>query len=124
MFGNLDQMKALGQVASLLGNKEKMRQVADDLKARIERLSAEGSAGGGAVRVRVTGKLKVEDITLDPALVQGMAAGGEQGLVEQAIQGATNEAIQKMQEMIKDETNKSARELGLPEVPGLGNFLS
>src|SRR5436305_126010 len=67
MFGKL------GQLASLMGNLPKITAEMEKLQERIAKLSAEGDAGGGMVRVKVTGQCKLISCTISPETV----AGGE-----------------------------------------------
>ncbi|MEQ9617020.1 MAG: YbaB/EbfC family nucleoid-associated protein [Phycisphaerales bacterium] len=119
-----DQMKAMGALAGLLRDKERVRQIAQDFEQRLERISVTGQAGGGAVRVTVSGKMRVTDVALDPALVAGMTHGeGGQAMAQALIMDATNDALLTAQMRVKDETQKMTEELGLPEIPGLNKLL-
>jgi DNA-binding protein YbaB len=73
-----EQMKAMGALAGLMKNRERMAEVADEFKRRVERISASGEAGGGAVLVEVDGKMRVTSVRLDPSLLAGRrrTAGG------------------------------------------------
>lgn len=121
-----DQIKQFGALAGLMQNKEKLRESADRFREKLERISVTGSAGGGAVRVTVSGKLRVTDVTLDPALVAGLQHGeGGRAMAQSLIQDAINDALGKAQAIIHEEADKAARELGLPGLPagGLGGLL-
>jgi hypothetical protein len=119
-----DQMKAMGAMAGLLKDKDKLREMAQEFERRLETISAIGSSGGGAVRVTVSGKMRVTDTFLDPALVAGMTAEGNGREMAQAlIQDATNDALLQAQMRVKDEAQKMSDELGLPEIPGLSRML-
>jgi len=119
-----DQMKALGSIASLLKDKQKLQDMGREFESRLERISITGSSGGGAVRVTVSGKLRVTDVFLDPALVVGMTAGeGGQAMAQSLIQDATNDALLQAQMRVKDEAQRMSQELGLPDVPGLSRLL-
>ena len=119
-----EQFKAMGALAGLMKDKDKLRQTADEFRERLERISVTGSAGGGAVRVTVTGKLRVAEVFLDPALIAGLQAGeGGRAMAQTLIQDATNDALGRVQAMISDEANRKAQDLGLPGMPGLGSLL-
>jgi len=119
-----DQMKAMGALAGLLKDKDRVREIARDFEERLERISITGSAGGGAVRVTVTGKMRVTDVSLDPALVAGMTHGeGGQAMAQSLIMDATNDALLNAQMRVKNETHKMTEELGLPDIPGINKLL-
>ncbi len=122
MFEN---MKAMGAIAGLMKNKERLKEMGEEFRAKLARMSAEGSAGGGAVRVTVSGQLRVQKVFLDPAVVAGLQTEGSGGkaMVESLIQDATNEAMSRMQVMVGEEARKMAEELGLPDMPGLQNLI-
>ncbi|MCA9311133.1 MAG: YbaB/EbfC family nucleoid-associated protein [Phycisphaerales bacterium] len=119
-----DNLKAMGAVAGLLKNKEKLREVTERFQARLERMSVTGVAGGSAVRVTVSGKMQVTEVFLDPALVAGLQVGdGGREMAQALIAEATNDAITRIQLMIREEADREARDLGLPGIPGLDGLL-
>jgi len=122
MFEN---MKAMGAIAGLMKNKERLKEMGEEFRAKLATMSAEGSAGGGAVRVTVSGQLRVQQVHLDPAVIAGLQVEGAGGksMVESLIAEATNEAMSRMQVMVGEEARKMAEELGLPDMPGLQNLI-
>jgi DNA-binding YbaB/EbfC family protein len=122
MFEN---MKAMGAIAGLMKNKERLKELGEEFRAKLARMSAEGSAGGGAVRVTVSGQLRVQQVHLDPAVIAGLQTEGSGGkaMVESLIADATNEAMNRIQVMVSEEARKMAEELGLPDMPGIQNLL-
>lgn len=123
-----DQFKAMGAVAGLLKNKEKLKEVGDRLREKISGLSATGTSGGGAVRVTVSGAMKVSSVEISPAAVAGIAMGGTAGeqsrrMVESLITEATNDALTRVQILVRDEVSRESSELGLPDLPGLDKLL-
>jgi DNA-binding YbaB/EbfC family protein len=118
-----DQMKAIKALSSLMANR-------DELKARFEQLQTElgqkevsADAGAGAVRVTVSGKLEVRRVELDPAVIAtltGDDAEENRLLIEELIVGATNAAMQRAQEMAREEMSKMA---GGVNLPGLDTML-
>src|SRR3954470_11581916 len=121
----LDKLKAMGAVASLLKDKDKLREIGARLKQRAEEVRAAGEAGGGAVRVTVNGQMKVLEVSLTPALVSGMAADERtRALAGSLIGDAVNSAIVAAQHAMKSVIEKEGRDLGIPDLgEGLGNLL-
>lgn len=120
-----DNLKALGALAGLMQNKDKVRAAAERFKEKLERMNVTGTAGGGAVRVSVTGKLRVTDVSLDPALIAGLQAGeGGRAMAQSLIQEAMNDAMSRAQALVHEEADKQARELGLPGLPGMDSISS
>lgn len=121
MFENL---KALGALAGIMQNKDKLRGVAEKFREKLARVSVVGTSGGGAVRVTVTGKLRVADVQLDPALIAGLQTGaGGRTMAQSLVREAVNDALDKAQAIIQEEADKQARELGLPGLPGFDSIL-
>lgn len=119
-----DQFKAMGQLAALMKDKDRLRAAAAEFREKLERLNVTGSAGGGACRVTVTGQMLVTDVFLDPALVAGLQHGeGGRSMAQALIRDATNDALTRVRQLVSEEAQRQARELGLPDMPGLGNLL-
>ena len=125
----IDQFKAMGALAGLLKNKEKLKEAGERLKETIAGMSATGTAGGGAVRVTVSGLMRVTAVELSPAVIagfslQGDAADQTRAMVESLIADATNDALQSVQAMVHAEVARQSQELGLPDLPGLDKLLA
>ncbi len=119
-----DQFKALGQLAALMKDKDRLKQAAEEFREKLDRIHVTGSAGAGAVRVTVNGQMTVLDVTLDPALVAGLQHGeGGRAMAQALIRDATNDALVRVRQMVGEEAQRKAKELGLPDMPGLQNLL-
>lgn len=116
MFGNLSQL------AGLLTKPQKIREEMDKLQERLGKLSAEGTAGGGMVTVKVNGKFAVLSVRLSDEAVKLQ----DREMLEDLIAAAANQAMEKARPLIAEETQKMAADLGLPAgmtlpgLPGLG----
>ena len=112
MFGKL------GQLTSLLGNLPKIKAEMERLQERLAQLSADGDAGAGMVRVKVTGQFKLISCTISPEAL----AGNDRELLEDLIVAATNQAVDRAKQLVAEETGKLAQEFGVPagmNIPGL-----
>jgi len=99
-----DPMKMLRQVQQM---QDKMNKV----QAELENEQVEATAGGGAVRVVVTGSQKVISVNIDPA------AAEDQEMLQDLIVAAVNEAMEKSKALAASKMQAVAAGLGLP--PGL-----
>jgi len=79
----------IGALMSQLGQVQENLQQA---QARAASEVVEGSAGGGAVRVRVTGAFEFESVTIDPAVVDPDDVEMLQDLVLAAVRDAVEQA--------------------------------
>ena len=80
-------------------NRNMMRQAQKQLaqlqkiQEELETLTVEGTAGGGAVKVTMTGKQIVESVTIEPE------AAEEVELLQDMVLAAVNDASNKAQEL-------------------------
>ena len=97
-------------------NRNMMRQAQKQLaqlqkiQEELESLTVEGSAGGGAVKVVMTGKQIVESVTIEPE------AAEEIDLLQDMVLAAVNDASTKAQELAAE---KMAVVTGGMNIPGL-----
>lgn len=112
----------LGQMAGLLRNLPnlgKLREETERFQQTLGRLTADGDAGGGLVKVRVNGRMEVLACTLtDEAMKLN-----DRELLEDLIKAAVNQATDKARQLVSEETQKMAANMGLPMgmgLPGLG----
>lgn len=99
-------------------NKNMLRQ-AQQLQARLvkvqeelENAVVEASAGGGAVKVVMTGKLKVQSIEISPEAVNPE----DVEMLQDLVMAATNEALDKAQELAQSRLSAIT---GGMKIPGL-----
>lgn len=126
-----DQMKAMGAVAGLLKNRDKLEAAGREFEDKLDRIRVTGVAGGSAVRVTVTGQLQVTEVFIDPAVIAGVNADENVGdgtgtgreLAQQLVMDATNDALARARVLIAEEARRAADELGLPALPGLEKML-
>ncbi len=98
-------------------NRNMMRQ-AQQLQAQLQKiqeeletLTVEGTAGGGVVKVVMTGKQVVESVSIDPE------AAEEVDLLQDLVAAAVNDAFTKTQERAAEKMGPLAGGLN---IPGLG----
>jgi DNA-binding YbaB/EbfC family protein len=98
-------------------NKNMMRQAQrlqaqlQKIQEELETLTVEGSAGGGVVKVVMTGKQVVQQVTIAPE------AAEELELLQDLVLAAVNDAFAKTQELA---AKKMAVVTGGMNIPGLG----
>ncbi len=97
-------------------NRNMMRQAQKQLaqlqkiQDELETLTVEGSAGGGAVKVVMSGKQIVESVTIEPE------AAEEMELLQDMVLAAVNDASAKAQELA---AQKMSVVTGGMNIPGL-----
>ena len=86
-------------------------QKIQDLQAELETMTAEGSSGGGVVKVVMSGKQTVESVFIDPEAVEDLE------LLQDLVVAAFNDAIAKTQEIASEKNGGHHRR---PEHPRAG----
>jgi len=82
------------------------------VQQELETATTEGSAGGGVVKVVVTGKLKVESITISPEAV----SADDVEMLQDLVLAAVNDGLEKAQGMA---ANRMGALTGGMKIPGL-----
>jgi nucleoid-associated protein EbfC len=77
--------------------------------------SVDGSAGGGMVTVRVSGKLELVSVHIDPTLLESP----DRDMLQDLVVAAVNDGIRRAQALVAEEMGKLTGGLGL-KLPGLG----
>jgi DNA-binding YbaB/EbfC family protein len=105
MAMNRDMMAKIGQMAAQL----------QKAQADLAEQKADGSAGGGAIQVVLTGGMKVESIKIDKEVVDPE----DVEMLEDLLTAALNEVLAKVQSMQYGQLAGLAGSMGLGNVPGL-----
>ncbi len=97
---------------ALLKQAQKMQEQLLAARAEAETQEVEGQAGGGMVKVRVTGGMEFQGVTIDPAAVDP----DDVGMLEDLVLAAIHDAMAKAEKI-----NESA--MGGFDLGGLGGGL-
>ncbi len=123
-----DQLKGMAGLAGLMKDLPKLKARMEEMKERLGEVEVEAETGGGAVRARANGKLRIIEIKIDPALMAGLvdtASADDRAMAEDLVAGAVNAALQKAREAAEEHMAEVAAEMGLPMPPGgLGGLMS
>lgn len=103
---NQDMLKQLAQM------QERMLKAQEEIENRV----AEATAGGGAVKVEITGGYKVKSLHIDPDVVDP----DDMGMLEDLVIAAMNEAIMQVQAFHSDSMGSVTGGLDGLGIPGLG----
>ncbi len=104
---NRDILSQLGQM------QERMAKAQEDLENRV----AEGTSGGGAVSIKISGGMKVQELHIEPDVVDP----SDVPMLEDLVTAAVNEALQQVQGFQMGQLSNLAGGLNLGGlIPGLG----
>lgn len=113
-----EMFKGMGQLAELMRNLPRIQEQASKLQQRVAQITAEGSAGGGMVTVRFSGRMEMLACTISDDLV----ALKDREMLEDLIRAATNQALERVRQQTAEEMSRMGSDLGLPpgmNLPGL-----
>ncbi|MGI6433126.1 MAG: YbaB/EbfC family nucleoid-associated protein [Sphaerochaetaceae bacterium] len=83
----------------LFKNMQNLQSQMQQMQSKLEELSATGSSGAGMVEITINGKMEVQSIFIDPQAIDPADAK----TLETLVAGAFNQAVQNMQEELKDQ---------------------
>jgi nucleoid-associated protein EbfC len=105
-------VKNIGQIARMA---QQMQTQMAQAQEELREATLEASAGGGAVRVTITGAQEVRAVEIDPGAVDP----GEVEMLQDLVMAAVNDAITRSKELERDRMAAIAGGIGLPGLPGL-----
>lgn len=100
----------MGNMQQLMAQAQKMQEAMEKKKQEIDEMKISASSGGGMVTAEVTGGHRVTSITIDPAAVDP----DDVEMLQDLIQAAINEAMQKADEFADTEMAKLAGGMNIP----------
>ena len=84
-----------GNMNNLMKQAQKMQRQMEEAQKELEEKEVEAAAGGGAVKVKVSGKKEIVAVTIDPEVVDP----DDVEMLEDVIMAAVNEALRKADEV-------------------------
>ncbi len=103
MPGGMDMNKMMKQV-------QKMQAEMLEAQEKLKDETVEASAGGGMVKVTMTGDLVLKELKIDPEAIDPEDAE----LLEDMVAAAINEALRAAQELASSKLGGATGGLGLP----------
>lgn len=102
----------MGNMQKMMKQVQKMQADMAKLQEELSDMTVEATAGGGAVKITVTGKQEVRGIEIDPEIL----TPDDVEMIQDLLTAAFNEALRKSQDLASAEMNKIT---GGIKVPGL-----
>ncbi|VBB06957.1 Hypothetical protein LUCI_2201 [Lucifera butyrica] len=107
MFGNM------GNMAGMMKKVQKLQADMAKLQEELKTRTLETTAGGGVVKVVITGEKQIQSLKIDPGAVDP----ADVEMLEDLVTAAVNEALKKVDDMMAQEMGKLTGGLNLP--PGM-----
>ena len=95
-----------------LTNLAEMMKRANQLRGELEKVTAEGSSGGGMVRVKASATQEILECKLEPQVL----ADADVELLEDLIVAATNQALREARKAASDQMSKMTQNLDLSQI--------
>ena len=109
----LDALKNLGGLGDLMKNAREMQDKMKQVQEELARKTVTSDAGAGMVQATVNGRLELVKLRIDKDKIDPT----DTELLEDVVTAAVAAAQRKAAEMMQQEMQKMAGEMGLP--PGL-----
>lgn len=102
----------IGQIAKMA---QQMQTQMAQAQAELRETTLEATAGGGAVRVVITGAQELRLIEIDPSAVDP----DEVEMLQDLVMTAVNDAIARSKELERERMASLAGGMGIPGLPGI-----
>jgi DNA-binding YbaB/EbfC family protein len=103
-------------IANLAKMAQQMQAQMAQVQEQLADTTLEATAGGGAVRVVITGAQEIRAIEIDPSAVDP----AEVEMLQDLVVAAVNEAVSRSKELERERMASVAGGMGIPGLPGLG----
>jgi len=102
-------MKGIGEIMQQM---QEIQSRMQQMQRELEEAKITGEAGGGMVRVTITGKGEMTHVEIDESLLKPE----EKEIVEDLVVAAANQARERMEELMQEKMKEATG--GLPLPPG------
>jgi DNA-binding YbaB/EbfC family protein len=99
-----------GNMQALLQQAQKMQKDMQKAQAEAEAFEAEGSVGGGAVKIKVNGKHEILSVVINPEAIDL----SDIEMFQDMVKSAANDALAKVRENTETKLSKVTGGLNLP----------
>ena len=99
----------MGMNRDMMARLQQMQQQALKAQEQLNEQTVDGSAGGGAVSITVTGGMKVQSLKISAEVVDP----SDVEMLEDLVTAAVNEALQKVQNLQMQQISGLAGQMGL-----------
>jgi len=95
---------------NLMKQAQKMQKQMEKMQEDLDSKTIEVTAGGGAIKITITGKKEIKEIKIKPEVVDP----DDIEMLEDLVLSAVNEAIRQAEEISSSEMNKITGGLNIP----------
>jgi hypothetical protein len=99
-------------ISQLMRQAQQMQAKVAEAQKKLEAMEVEGSAGGGMVKIKLSGKSAINAISIDPSLM----VADEREILEDLVKAAHDDARRKLEDAQNEEMKGISGGLGM--LPG------
>ena len=103
-------------LANMMKQAQQMQSRMAEMQAKLEAATMQGQAGGGMVKVTLSGKGDLKAVNIDPSLM----VADDREVLEDLLLAAHADAKQKVEAMMAEEMQKATAGMNIPG--GLGGL--
>ncbi|MDN4609197.1 YbaB/EbfC family nucleoid-associated protein [Sporosarcina highlanderae] len=103
-------MRGMGNMQGMMKQMQKMQKKMAEAQEELAEKHLEGTAGGGMVKVIVSGQKEVLEVVIDPSVVDPE----DVEMLQDLVVIATNEAMAKAEELANSTMGQFTKGLNLP----------
>ncbi len=107
-------MRGFGDINNFLKKAQELQEKFQKIQEELKQKTVEITVGGGAVKVVANGAKQIVKVEISKELIES----GDIDMLQDLIVAGINEAINKSQEMLEEETKKITGGLGI-NFPGI-----
>ena len=100
----------MGNMAGMMKKMQKLQGEMAKMQEELKTRTLEATAGGGAIKVVITGEKQIQSLKINPTVVDA----DDMEMLEDLVVAAVNEAIKKVDDMMAQEMGKLTGGMNLP----------
>jgi DNA-binding YbaB/EbfC family protein len=98
-----------GAMGNLMKQAQKMQEDMQKAQEEVANMEVEGQAGGGMVKVVMTGRHEIRKVSLDDSLMQD-----DKEMIEDLLAAAVNDAVRRVEQQTQEKMAGITAGLNLP----------
>lgn len=95
-------------LSQIMGMAQKLKEQMAEAEAQADRVHVVGEAGGGLVKVTMSGRMHVQRVQIDPKCLKDDPA-----LLEDLVRAAVNDGVHKVTQELQGNMGAMARGMGI-----------
>lgn len=103
-------MRGMGNMQNMMKQMQKMQKKMTKAQEELGEKEIEGTAGGGMVKVVITGHKQIVDVVIDPEVVDP----DDVEMLQDLVLAATNDALKRVDDLTNDTLGQFTKGMNIP----------